>query len=255
MHHLRYNPDKSKAIDDLQTWRPVAGEYLFNPFEIPPELTLSEYRSSLIQMLRVCFRLDGPLEELFTSTLNRCFYNANYNDSSYSTDSNVSRWGLHEFIVEYSKMIQKSGYSPKTKDDMRQAGLTRLKALIDENPDVYDTNYSVPITKLIKGHNLIQLNNLPTVDAKQSFATMLLIALGAYLQLRMQHCADKNQLNLVIVMDETHNLLKTVNNINGEGYSFSDDFASANLRSSSFFSSNFFCSSSFFFASSSFVID
>ena len=227
MHHLK------ETLDDLQTWRPVSGQFLFNPFEIPEGIQLNEYRASLIQMLKTCFRLDGPLEELFTSTLNRCFYKNNYSDSSKSSDENVSKWGLYEFIIEYSKMIINSGYSDRTKDDMRQAGLTRLKSLLDSNPDVFDTTKSIPITDFLgigkHKHNLVQLNSLPTIDAKQSFATMLLIALGAYMQLKFGHCSDQEELKLVIVMDESHNLLKSINDVNGESYSFADDFANLML--------------------------
>lgn len=221
MHHL------VKTVSELKTWRPVSGQFVFNPFEIPEGLSLSEYRASLVQMLRTCFRLDGPLEELFISTLNRCFYNANYTESSGIDDPKVQKWGLHEFIIEYSRLIKESGYSPKTKDDMRQAGLTRLKGLLDSNPDVYDTDHSIHLIDLIKENscNLIQLNSLPTIEAKQSLATMLLIALGTYMQLRFKHCEDQNELRLVIIMDESHNLLKSVNDINGVSYSFADDFA------------------------------
>ena len=231
MHHLLKNKDGEDVVSNLKTWRPTAGEFLFNPFEIPEGLTLTEYRASLVQMLRTCFRLDGPLEELFVSTLNRCFYKYQYTDSSNSSESTVQKWGLYEFIVEYSRMIKESGYSPKTKDDMRQAGLTRLRALLDSNPDVYDTNRSIQLVDLIqeKCCNLIQLNSLPTIDAKQSLATMILIALGAYMQLRFQHCGDQEKLRLVIIMDESHNLLKSVSDINGITYSFADDFANLML--------------------------
>ena len=231
MHHLVKNAKGESVIPKLKTWRPVAGQFLFNPFEIPVGLSLSEYRASLVQMLRTCFRLDGPLEELFVSTLNRCFYKANYTDSSGSDDPEVHKWGLHEFIIEYSRLIKGSGYSPKTKDDMRQAGLTRLKGLLDSNPDVYDTDHSISLIDLIKENtcNLIQLNSLPTIEAKQSLATMLLIALGAYMQLRFKHCEDQDKLRLVIIMDESHNLLKSVSDINGNSYSFADDFANLML--------------------------
>lgn len=233
MHHLRQNDNDEfgKGVPNLKTWRPIANDFLFNPFEIPEGLSLSEYRASLIQMLRTCFRLDGPLEELFVSTMNRCFYKANYTDSSCSNGTSVLKWGLHEFIIEYSRMIKESGYSSKTKDDMRQAGLTRLKAMLDSNPDVYDTDHSISLIDLIKRDscNLIQLNSLPTIDAKQSLATMILIALGAYMQLRFEHCSDQNELRLVIIMDESHNLLKSVDDINGVSYSFADDFANLML--------------------------
>ena len=230
LHNLNKKiEDKSKKIN---VWRPQSGKFVLNPFAIPDDVTLGEYRHSLLQMLKVCFKLDGALEEWFGKTLNSCFAKFGYNENSKSGDIDVREWGLHEFIIEYKKMLDEAGYSEKTKNDMAQAGLVRLGALLNQNPDVYDTVRSIPVTELLNGFNLIQLNCLPTIEAKQSFATMLLISLGAYMQLRFEH--SKKPLRLVIIMDESHNLLNAVENSNENKYSFADDFTNMilTLRSS-----------------------
>lgn len=230
LHNLNKKiEDKSKKIN---VWRPQSGKFVLNPFAIPDDVTLGEYRHSLLQMLKVCFKLDGALEEWFGKTLNSCFAKFGYSENSKSGDIDVREWGLHEFIIEYKKMLDEAGYSEKTKNDMAQAGLVRLGALLHQNPDVYDTVRSIPVTELLNGFNLIQLNCLPTIEAKQSFATMLLISLGAYMQLRFEH--SKKPLRLVIIMDESHNLLNAVENSNETKYSFADDFTNMilTLRSS-----------------------
>lgn len=230
LHNLNKKiEDKSKKIN---VWRPQSGKFVLNPFAIPDDVTLGEYRHSLLQMMKVCFKLDGALEEWFGKTLNSCFAKFGYNENSKSGDIDVREWGLHEFIIEYKKMLDEAGYSEKTKNDMAQAGLVRLGALLHQNPDVYDTVRSIPVTELLNGFNLIQLNCLPTIEAKQSFATMLLISLGAYMQLRFEH--SKKPLRLVIIMDESHNLLNAVENSNENKYSFADDFTNMilTLRSS-----------------------
>lgn len=230
IHHLRSQNNVGEIVlPNLQTWRPNPGEFLFNPFEIPNELSLGEYRASLVQMMKTCFRLDGPLEELFTATLNRCFAKAGYVDSSHGGDREVKRWGLHEFIVEYCRMIRESGYSEKTKEDMRTAGVYRLERLLGISPDVFDTVRSIDITELTRGQNLIQLNSLPTVESKQLIATMILIALGAYMAIKYKHSENPDTLRLVIILDEAHNLLRAVDNVNGESFSFSEDFANLML--------------------------
>lgn len=216
-----------KSNPDLKTWRIQSGGYVLNPFSIPKGVTLGEYRQSLIQMLNVCFKLDGALEEWFKKTINSCFSKMGYKEDSTADSSDVKKWGIHEFIIEFNNILLNSGYSQKTQDDMKQAGLIRLSALLSQNPDVFDSVNSIPLESLLDGYNLIQLNCLPTIQSKQLFATMLLISVGAYMQLRFKH--SEKPLNLVIIMDESHNLLNSVADVNGSSFSFADDFTNMML--------------------------
>ena len=70
---------------------------------------------------------------------------------------------------------------------------------------------------------MIQLNSLTTPESKQLFATILLISLGAWLKLKMKNANNKD-LQFVIILDESHNLLKGVSNSRGGTFSFSEDF-------------------------------
>lgn len=214
-HHLR------KALPDLKVWRPNGGEYLLNPFSLPPNVTMGDYRASLLQMMRVCFRLDGVLEELFSTTLTQCFAKYGYTESSVLSDGRCIPFGLSEFMSEYSRLVATQGYAGEVKSNLRSAGITRLRALFDQNPNVFDTVHSIPVSELTQGENLLQLNGLITLESKQLFATILLISLGAWLRLNAKH---QSGLRLVVIMDESHNLLSGVQNINGEEYSFSKDF-------------------------------
>ena len=216
-HHL------AKVIPDLKVWRPTESEFIYNPFRIPDRIKLKDYRASLLQTLRVCFKLDGPLEELFSNALNNCFVRYGYTDDSYVTEKDVFRFGLNEFIEEYTALLDAEKYSTKTKQDMKTAGLVRLNSLFNENKAVFDTVNSIPVSELTKGENLIQLNCIPAIESKQLFATMLLIALSAYLRLCCNTLTDR-PLRLVIMLDESHNLLKAVNNTSGEAYNFAQDF-------------------------------
>lgn len=216
-HHLR------KKIPQLQVWRPKGGEYLLNPFSLPPGITMGDYKSSLIQMLRTCFKgggSDSSLDELYATTLNICLSKYGFTETSTNTSPNITPFGLSEFIMEYIQLLEKNGYSDRVRNDMRTAGVTRLRNLFDINPDVFDTVNSVPVSELVNGYNLLQLNSLTTIESKQLFATILLISLGAWLRLKSN---ASNNLQLVVIMDESHNLLKGVDN-NGTAYSFAEDF-------------------------------
>lgn len=223
MHHLH------RVIDSLQVWRPINGEYVLNPFALPDDISLDEYRASLLSMMRVCFKLEGSLEELFLETMRICFSSHGYSGDSKNTDPGTVPFGINEFMKTYRELLQHKGYSDRIESDMKTAGLTRLQALYNENKPVYDSIHSIPINQLTNGFNLIQLNSLTTPESKQLFATILLISLGAWLKLKMRNEDDKD-LQFVIMLDESHNLLKGVSNSRGGMFSFSEDFLSLLLE-------------------------
>lgn len=223
MHHLR------KVIPGLQVWQPQGGEYVLNPFALEGDITCGEMRTSLLQVLRLCFKLDGPLEELFSDTLNRCFARNGFTDDSTASSTGVTPFGLSEFMEEYVQLLNEKGYSQRTKDDMKTAGLVRLNTLFNQNRAVFDTVHSIPVRELLRGENLIQLNCLPTPEAKQMFASMLLIYISAWLRLRGTHCVDR-PVKLAIILDESHNLLQPAVDSQGRSYSFSRDFANMLLE-------------------------
>lgn len=223
MHHLR------KVIPELQVWRPREGEYILNPFSLEGDITCGEMRSSLLQALRLCFKLDGPLEELFSDTLNRCFAKNGFADHSTAGSPGVQPFGLSEFMEEYAKLLEEKGYSKRTGDDMKTAGMVRLNALFNQSRAVFDTVHSVPVPELLQGRNLLQLNCLPTAEAKQMFASLLLISISAWLRLRGTHCADR-PVKLAIILDESHNLLQPITDSQGRTFSFARDFANMLLE-------------------------
>ncbi len=214
-HHLQ------KRMPKLKVWRPIGGEFLLNPFELPPNIKMGEYRSSILQIMRVCFKAEGPLEELYRTTLSRCFARYGYIESSKSNSEGIRPFGLSEFITEYNRLLLTNGYSERAKSDLRTGGIARLRTLFDQNPDVFDTVNSIPIDELTHGENLLQLNCLTTIEAKQLFCTLILIQLGAWLRLNGKHRRDPS---LVIILDESHNLLQGIERSDGEEYSFARDF-------------------------------
>lgn len=226
LHHLR------KVIPSLNVWRPNNGEYVLNPFSLPDDVTLDEYRASLNNIMRLSFNLEGTLVELTRDALRNCFSRNGFSDSSKSGDKNVTQFGINEILMEYRRLLELNGYSVNTKADMETCGLNRLLSLLTENPSVFDSIRSIPLNQLINGYNLLQLSSLSTLESKQLFATILLIALSSWLKLRMQNKSNKD-LQLVVMIDESHNLLKSVTNSNGVEFSFAQDFEALLLEMSS----------------------
>ena len=221
-HHLR------KTIPELRVWRPEEGSYVCNPFSLQGDITLGEMRDALLQTMRVCFKMEGPLEELFSRTLNNCFVKNGFSDSSKLGDVGVTPFGLSEFIQEFRHILNESGYSGRTRADIKTAGDVRLASLFNRNRGVYDSCASIPVEEMLNGYNLIQLNSLTTVEGKQMFASLLLIAISAYLRLRGKHSGG--ELKLAIILDESHNLLQPVSDSEGHEYPFARDFSNMLLE-------------------------
>lgn len=224
LHHLR------KVGVDVNTYRPVEGEFLLDPFSLPPNVTLGQYRDALLQTLRAAFRLDGPLEELFSAALDRTFAVHGFSEKSKAGDSGTTPFSLNELMQAFNTELRERGYSPKTESDMRTAGLVRLNALFNQNRPIYDTVKSIPVSEFAKGSiNLLQLSSLISVEGKQSFASLLLISLSLWARLNLCHTAGK-RINLVIILDEAHNLLTGCRRTTGDEYSFAADFTNMILE-------------------------
>lgn len=222
LHHLR------KVGVDINTYRPVEGEFLLDPFALPPNVSLGQYRDALLQTLRA-FRLDGPLEELFSAALDRTFAVHGFSENSKEGDLGTTPFGLSEMMEAFNIELRERGYSPKTESDMRTAGLVRLNALFNQNRPIYDTVKSIPVSEFAKGFNLLQLSSLTSIAGKQAFASLLLISLSLWARLNLTHTAGK-RLSLVIVLDESHNLLTGCRRTTGDEYSFAADFSNMVLE-------------------------
>lgn len=223
LHHLR------KVGVDVNTYRPVEGEFLLDPFSLPPNVTLGQYRDALLQTLRAAFRLDGPLEELFSAALDRTFAVHGFSEHSKTGDPGTTPFGLNELMQAFNTELRERGYSPKTESDMRTAGLVRLNALFNQNRPIYDTVKSIPVSEFAKGSKLIQLSSLTSIEGKQAFASLLLISLSCWLRLNLTHTAGK-RVNLVIILDEAHNLLTGCRRTTGDEWSFAADFSTMVLE-------------------------
>ncbi len=221
-HHIR------KTIPELKTWRPKEGSYICNPFALHGDITLGEMREALMQTMRVSFKMDGPLEELFSESMNNCFVKNGFSDSTKISETKVVPFGLHEFIKEYNNILSKTDYSGKTRADIKTAGAVRLNALFNRNRGIYDTSNSIPVEEILDGYNLFQLNALTSVEGKQMFASLLLITISAYLRLRGKHSDGK--LKLAVILDESHNLLQSYTDSEGREYSFAKDFSNMILE-------------------------
>lgn len=201
LHHLR------KQIPALQTWQPRNGQFVFNPFALPGNITRKEYHSFLKTMLTEAFDAEGPLESLYEEALNLVYALHGFTDDSSAGSPGTTPFGLNEFIGVFSRIMDAPNYSARTQSDVKTAGITRLNALFNMDKAVFDSVTTVPPELLLSGENLLQLNCL-TAEARQIFATLLLLQISALFRLRGKTASHPEDIRLVILVDEAHTLLQ-----------------------------------------------
>lgn len=189
----------AKWIPSLKIWRPEGGKFVLNPFSLPDGLNFEDYRNNLTSILHGFFDIDSPgaaLPSLFEETLTKC------SSKFINNPFNPSPFGIVEFITEYKNLDELKKYDKTIQDRLRTAGINRAKETMT-NEFVLDSLYSIPTKELITGFNVLQLEALGTDEGKRKFAYVLLNQILAYLQKKRN-----DELNLVIIIDESHVLLK-----------------------------------------------
>lgn len=216
LHHLR------KLIPELQVWRPIPGEFALNPFSIPEGMTYEEYKDDLEKILHICFEIDvegGALQHILPDVLEKCFHIRKYNDDYMWSNIRAKQFGISEFITVFQEVMKSQQYSSDVGPNILQAGINRTKRMLKP---IFDSINSIPMEKLTSGYNVLQLDYLSSMENKQFIASILLIQINAWLRKNMSN-EGNNDLNLVICIDESHNLFKEANYSVGSKLTFSND--------------------------------
>lgn len=182
--------------------RPVV-PLLINPFCVPKEVPLGEYRSSLLSAFKAAFSLPDPLPALFEKAISEAYTLNGWTDISTSTDSNVSIFDIADFIRIFKRVIARSSYSNEVKGNMMSGGAFRLQSLIERCPRTFDTIHSTSVEDLLNGCTVLEMGSLEP-EQKSLVSALTLISILAYLKATRK---SDHHLRNIILIDEAHALL------------------------------------------------
>lgn len=182
--------------------RPVV-PLLINPFCVPKEVPLGEYRSSLLSAFKAAFSLPDPLPALFEKAISEAYTLNGWTDISTSTDSNVSIFDMADFIRIFKRVIARSSYSNEVKGNMMSGGAFRLQSLIERCPRTFDTIHSTSVEDLLNGCTVLEMGSLEP-EQKSLVSALTLISILAYLKATRK---SDHHLRNIILIDEAHALL------------------------------------------------
>lgn len=182
--------------------RPVV-PLLINPFYVPKDVPLGEYRSSLLSAFKAAFSLPDPLPALFEKSISEAYTLNGWTDISTSEDRNVSIFDMADFIRIFKRVIARSSYSNEVKGNMMSGGAFRLQSLIDRCPRTFDTIHSTSVEDLLNGCAVLEMGSLEP-EQKSLVSALTLISILAYLKSTRQ---SDHRLRNIVLIDEAHALL------------------------------------------------
>lgn len=182
--------------------RPVV-PLLINPFCVPKEVPLGEYRSSLLSAFKAAFSMPDPLPALFEKAISEAYTLNGWTDISTSADSNVSIFDMADFIRIFKRVIARSSYSNEVKGNMMSGGAFRLQSLIERCPRTFDTIHSTSVEDLLNGCTVLEMGSLEP-EQKSLVSALTLISILAYLKSTRK---SDHHLRNIILIDEAHALL------------------------------------------------
>ena len=182
--------------------RPVV-PLLINPFCVPKEVPLGEYRSSLLSAFKAAFSLPDPLPALFEKAITEAYTLNGWTDISTSEDGNVSIFDMADFVRIFKRVIARSSYSNEVKGNMMSGGAFRLQSLIERCPRTFDTIHSTSVEDLLNGCTVLEMGSLEP-EQKSLVSALTLISILAYLKSTRE---SDHRLRNIVLIDEAHALL------------------------------------------------
>ena len=194
-------------IPDLQVFTPGKSNvspFIINPFLPPKGIALEQYIPSLMSAFRAAFSMESPLDVIFLRAIRQAYAKYGWKDHSCYGDSDVQKFGMFEFIVEFKKVVASSAYKAETKANIETGGTFRLMNLLDQNRNIYDTIQSIPIEELLEKPTILELNAIADDEQKSLLMALLLISLCLY---TTHKGSSSGKINNVLMIDEAHVLL------------------------------------------------
>lgn len=195
------------AIPNLQIFTPgnnSVSPYIINPFIPPRGIRIEQYIPSLASAFKAAFSMPSPLDMIFLKAIRTCYIQYGWKDYSKLGDSDVTLFGLHEFILVFKKLMENTNYSKEVRGNIESAGLLRLTNLIEQNSNIYDTVNTVPIEDLLTAPTVLELNSIDNAEQKSLIMALLLISICLYTK---HNQVGDGELKNVILIDEAHVLL------------------------------------------------
>jgi len=178
--------------------------FRFNPFEVLPGIPLESHISRLNACFVGAFDLFDPLPLLLDNAIRQTYYSKGWFDDSVGGENGVDTPTLSDLCNVADRVIQKSGYSDKLKDDFNASLLQRLNSLRRGSKGrMLDTRQSIPAEVIMNIPIILELDAL-NEDEKALMMMFLLSFVYEYCKIERK---SGSSLKHMLFVEEAHNLI------------------------------------------------
>ncbi len=189
-----------------------------NPFEFPIKLTLSEHIAKLLEVFMGAFPLDAPAPFLLDKAIESIYKSKGWETKDIN-DGSKAYPTMSELYKQFEKELEETNYDGEIKGNIRSALEMRIGSLLKrEMADIFDVRIStIKPEDWLKKPIIIELEALG--EGPANFTTLLLCTLIRE-TLKADPLADKDKdVRHIIFIEEAHNLIAPITQIEGGGSS------------------------------------
>lgn len=182
-----------------------------NPFEVPKDTTVAQHLDLLRSVFAASFGMWTPLPQVLERCLHEIYTDYGWNLATNSNARLGSDDGralafptLSDLVAKVAAVVPRLGYEDRVTSDIAAALITRLDGLRRGGKGrMLDTRRSIPMSDLVVGPTVVELERMGDDDDKAFLMALLLVRL--YEHRRAE--GDTRLLRHLLVIEEAHRLL------------------------------------------------
>lgn len=178
--------------------------FRFNPFEVPPKISLESHISRLNACFVGAFNLFDPLPLLLDKAIRRSYESKGWYDDSFGGEMGLEPPALTDLIEAAKGVVAEAGYRNEMRDNINASLLQRLESLTrGAKGRMFNTRVSISPKILLERPVIIEMDAL-NEDEK---ALMSMFVLNFIYENSRSTRKSGAPLSHLLVVEEAHNLI------------------------------------------------
>lgn len=207
------------GMDDLQIYTVGSAEgssIRINPFECLEGVSLQSHIDAVFSAFKASFILYSPMPYVLETAIYEIYEDYGWDIETGKNIHNERRFPtIEDLYYKISPVVKSMGYDQRMQNDLIGSLTSRINSLrIGAKGNCLNVAYSTPISQLLRGRVVIELEDVGDEDAKAFIISLILMQVQEYRRSdETQHQLDVEH---VLLIEEAHRLLKNIPAGSGE---------------------------------------
>ena len=178
--------------------------FRFNPFELPPDISLDSHMGALLDLLSVSMSMWGPLPNVVEQLLSEAYKRKGF--TLLGDNTSLQPPTFADLAALIPEIVPKLGYKKETTDEITAAIAVRLhKFCRGALGRMLNTRQSFPFDALMQRPVILEMSQMTNTDDRAFVMGLLLNRCYQYWMARRHEATG--ELKHLLLVEEAHNLL------------------------------------------------